>query len=295
MLGWTPIAFGKAKPNHQPGYTYIKAIEDLNGKFDFAVLNSPGTISRDGRLERLGKLTVPFGVQTHSENDPKTFGKQIEQLFAHPKFKLFLPCAKNMWDPTPKVPTHVYYNCHHERLKVNLKNKKHRLILSTARLTSSKRVIEFVRQAPALAKEGFEVEVWGGKSTFFYYRDLITINQKSWKYQGGYDSSQLDDILGGAMYHWNCRAFKRGHPFAARLEFATVEAAVRGAIPIVHGASTPPEFGDTLLRVDANDPELDLVEAIDNYEWDPFKFEEAFNDLYTGKEPALVAEIEQAT
>lgn len=275
------VAFGKRRAGHVAGYGYVDKVSDLNGKFDLLIFDAPGTISKTPRP--LDGLRVPFAVQSHGEGDERTFAAQAGAFFSHRCFRSFLPICPALWSSMPAVETYPWL-AHRPRIAIR-KRRKERLVASSCRITSSKRVAEFVRQAPALRWAGYRTEVHGGKASFFYFRDLPG---GPWEYRGPYGPADLDAVLSPVLAHWNCRCYRRGTPFASRLEIASIEAVERGCIPIVHGPSTPPELRPLCLSVDSLDPALDLAGELESFRWWPRRFEEAFNDLYRDKDERLM-------
>lgn len=294
--GFHHVAVGKKRNYHCSGYEYIRHLSELN-KFDFVIFSSAGSntdkkVQKSGLkpwwFEQLKSVNVPFAVQAHSELDEKDMVFK-DEFFNHPMFRLFLPIVHNIWENMPNGRTHAYL-CH--KSTIERKNfTKRNLIVSTGRLTSTKRIKELVMKSPEIKEAGFLIDVYGPQSSYFYFKDLMLVNPGFWCYKGSFKNSEeiLDEVLGSAMYHWNVRCFKRGKRknIEPRLEIATVEALERGCIPIVHKDSTPKAFHNSLVCIDGIGDLNDLIEALENRDGDVDTAIEIFNDLYHDKEKEL--------
>lgn len=290
QYGFTPVAFGKYKKSHMAGWTYVQSFDELND-YDFIIFSAAGAFfdKKDPWWrEELPKVKTPFAVQAHSELDESTMIYK-EDFFSHPMCRLFLPIASNIWKVMPEIPTHVY-RAHQSSITLK-KYKKENLIVSTSRLTSTKRIKEFVSKAKDLKSIGYETKVWGSEASYFYTKDLKEINSGHWSYEGIFGQEELDDVLRSVKYHWNCRSFRVKYKFSPRLEIATIEALERGCIPVVEESSTPEEYHPFLITVNTKGNLDELIDKIKNNMGDINKCVEIFNKKNSNKEKLLKEKI----
>ena len=289
--GFAPVAFGKPQNSHLAGWTYIQSFDELND-YDFIIFSSAGsgTDVKKGPWwrEELNKIKTPFAVQAHSELDEGTMAYK-EEFFSHPMCRLFLPIASNIWKVMPDIPTHVYL-AHQSSITIK-KYRKENILASTSRLTSTKRIKEFVSKAKDLKSIGYKTKVWGSEASYFYTKDLKEINAGHWSYEGMFGQKDLDDILKNVKYHWNCRSFRKKHKFSPRLEIATIEALERSCIPIVEKDSTPKEYHDFLITHDTKINNGDFIDKIKSNFGDAEKCVEIFNKKHRNKEKLLKEKI----
>jgi hypothetical protein len=288
--GTVPVAFGKLKKSHVPGWKYVTSFDQLND-YDFIIFSSAGS-NNDKKdpwwFDELPKIKIPFAVQCYSELDEKMMLYK-DRFFEHPMFRLFLPIAENMWHVMPDIPTHIY-PCLQSEIKVREFDKES-IVASTCRLTSTKRIGEFVSMAARFSDIGFRTQVWGAESSYFYTKAIKEINPGHWEYKGLFTPDDLDDVMGPVAYHWNCRSFRVRCKFSPRFEIATVEALERGCIPIVEHASTLKEYHDHLITVDTRGDMSEMIEKVEAGFGDVAKCVKIFNRQHRHKEGELLDAI----
>lgn len=293
QYGYTPVAFGKPKKSHMSGWTYIKSFDELND-YDFIIFSSAGS-NTDVKTKKqnktpwwmseLPKVKKPFAVQCHNEIDEAIMPFR-EIFFSNKLFRLFLPICANIFKKMPDVDTHVHL-AHQNIIKMKKFNKQN-LVISTCRATSTKRVIEFVSKAKKFKEIGYNVEVWGPESSYFYMKALKETNPGYWEHKGMFpDFAALDSVMGRAKYHWNCRSFRKKHKVSPRFEIATIEALERGCIPIVEKDSTPIEYFDYVITHDTKINNDELIDKVKNNFGSAEKCIEIFNNKHRDKELRL--------
>jgi hypothetical protein len=296
QYGFDPVFVGPKSVSHIPGVKYAASIVDVCDGYDFLIFSSPGSIDDwiKGYYQRNMKfITKPFAVQSHRETDDKLFKEQIKDWFEHKMFRFFMPITKDLWEKMPDVPTYPYLAHQSSITNKTAGMRREWLVVSSSRLTSSKRIHELARQAKGLKFQGepLAVEVHGTESSYFYTKDLREIDPTL--YKGAYLHDDRNKFLTRALFHWNCFAFKKKQRISPRLEIASIEAAEFGCRLIVHKDSTPPEYWHAVIGINSIDPGLNLGEQLDLQIGDPVAFREVFNALNAGKEQRLLARIKK--
>lgn len=230
--------------------------------YDFVIFSTPGSMTdrEEGAWWKpiLEGLEIPFAVQIHDE-DEKKYLPHRQIFFDRPQCKLLLPI-------TMGIAEEMVGNLNGRDLIVYpnfsvldapdpsiFYDGKVDQVITTCRMTSRKRVVEFVQQSESLNNAGFAVDVFGPASTWQYKKQLDQLQNQYWTYRGPFRREDLSAIMGPAKFHYNVVSLKRRR-FIPRLEVATVEALEHGCCPILAKDSTPSWVTDDMaILVNPND------------------------------------------
>lgn len=196
----------------------------------------------------LSKLEVPFFVQNHGEADFKNL-TWSKWFLSHKNCKLLMPVANGLFEGVdgynPSDKDELTYPCYSLRNTPNPKDyykNKRNLITTACRMTSRKRVKELVEIEEQVHNAGFEIELHGAHSSYFYIKALKEITKGHSKIFAEFSAADRPNIYGPAKFLWQPFCFKKKHKITKkRLELPPVEAAFYGCVPILQN-STVPEF-----------------------------------------------------
>ena len=218
-----PVAFHPQRKGFQPGYKYIEKLENLGKRYDFAIISSFGTVSKKlaDRVtpEEIAKINIPFAVQSHAENDWKS--KKLDDHWpwvTHPMFRFWMPIVPDMWPTPPVLEDQIYpYLGHEDHIDIEYSGPKEKILGSTGRMTSTKRLKELAMASGQLRDIGYETRLHADLDGAYFYSKDVLENNVCADIMGGYTQEQVGSIMSALRYHYNVRYFKMKYTFTPRL------------------------------------------------------------------------------
>jgi len=255
--------------NLHPKWKQVKVEQaQFLNEYDAVIFNSVGSLI-DHKVGAwwapiLEKLSRPFAIWTISESDPKRRGMYSRYFLSHEWLRLIIESGENLAaqngflvEGKPLITYNFFPDIDADHILHPIYDfgtdypvfDKEDTIIANSRLTTSKRIIELVKEAIFFEVENIAVIVCGIEGNYFYKQALLKLKSDSWCFlEGGFTHDDLPRLLGPCRWHFDGFWYSR-YNAAPRLELVTVEAVCFDCVPVMERRTIPKWVDDSMAII----------------------------------------------